>query len=54
MRKPKLKTLVQALAFHLANLLHLDEDNEEVEKEYHRLIDEYGKKIEDIIEREEE
>ena len=41
MRKPKLRTLVQALAFHLANLLGMDEDNEETVKKYHSLIDEY-------------
>ena len=49
MRKPKLKTLVQALAFHLAELLGMDEDNEETVKEYHRLTDEYENRIKDIM-----
>jgi len=46
-RKPKLRTLVQAFAFHLANLLGMDEDNDETVKKYHALIDEYVKHIED-------
>ncbi len=51
MRKPKLRTLLEAFAFHLADLSFMDENDEEVVKEYHRLIDEFEKKIEDIIER---
>lgn len=45
-RKPKLRTLVGAFAFHLANLLGMDEDDEELVKKYHSLIDEYVKHIE--------
>jgi len=46
-RKPKLRTLVRAFAFHLADLLGMDENDEELVKKYHSLIDEYVKKIED-------
>lgn len=45
MKTAKLRTLVEALAFHLADLLGLDEDNEKAVKKYHKLIDEYEKLI---------
>lgn len=48
-RKPKLRTLLEFFALRLSDLLHMDEDDEEIVKEYHRLIDEYEKKIEDSL-----
>ena len=35
MRKPKLRTLVQFFAAHLADLLNMDEGNDETVKKYH-------------------
>ncbi len=49
MSKPKLKTLVEGLAFHLADLLDMDENDDKIVKKYHSLIDEYEDKIRDII-----
>ena len=49
MRKPKLRTLVQAFASHLAELLGMEEDDEKTVKKYHDLTNEYEEKIKDIM-----
>ena len=50
-RKPKLRTLIEAFAFHLAELLGMDENDEELVKKYHGLIDEYEKLIKDSLQK---